>query len=308
MGNLLIIGHCPSNVELVSPKILEHYTVNYLVPDANMVDNITKHHPCIILFDMSLNNVYNNKQFYQNIIKYIASHERTRLIPIMLLCFGHFDDQYILPGISAGALDYIDNTNVTEIMLVKLENHMQRYIDILLLQESIYVDHLTGLYNRRYYEFIITNEWSRTQRDHSSLTILLLDVDFFKKYNDLYGHLLGDECLKQIAKSLQCSLYRPYDAAIRMGGEEFSIILPNTNQHDAGIIAERIKQNIIDLHIPHEFNRKHGQIVTVSIGCATYTNNVNSIKNYIGLYKQADIALYKAKESGRNKICVSNFN
>lgn len=308
MSTLLIIGYCPSNTQTLNTPISRLYTSHYITPDANTIENIIKYQPVIILIDTTLIEMHNNEKFQCDLISYICRHERTKFIPVLIITFNKIDQNTILRCIKAGALDYINNLYVPEIMLTKMETHVQRYIDMMLLQESVYVDHLTNLYNRRYYEFIITNEWRRTQRDKSSLTMLLIDIDFFKKYNDTYGHLQGDYCLRLVASCLQRSLYRSYDAAIRMGGEEFGIILPNTSRPEAWIISSRIKQSIIELQIPHEHNVSHDKVVTVSIGGFTYNSNINNIKECSELYKRADVALYKAKEMGRNRIHIHDFN
>jgi diguanylate cyclase (GGDEF)-like protein len=160
-------------------------------------------------------------------------------------------------------------------------------------------DALTGLANRRRFDQCLAAEWRRGIRDNQPLSLLLIDVDLFKSYNDQLGHLNGDTCLKQIAEAARCSVTRSGDLVARFGGEEFAVILPKTPAEGAGNVAESICSSIRARRIAHEGGAEG--IVTVSIGCATIIpqHGVNSAQ----LLELADQALYCAKRSGRNKVC-----
>ena len=129
--------------------------------------------------------------------------------------------------------------------------------------------------------------------------MLMLDIDLFKKYNDFYGHLQGDQCLYQIAQTIKESLKRPTDLVARWGGEEFTCILPDTDSSGAAIIAERIRKAIMDLGIPHEMSSVK-KVVTVSIGVSTALPSADH--SFLELLKRTDVSLYRAKELGRNRI------
>ncbi len=159
-------------------------------------------------------------------------------------------------------------------------------------------DGLTGIYNRREFERKFQEEFNRAKRLKKPLTIMLCDIDWFKKYNDFYGHQKGDSCLKEVAKTISRSLKRAVDFCARYGGEEFVIVLPNTDLKGAFEVAEQIRENIKNLHIEHK-NSPYNSI-TLSLGIST-AEDFSSISNE-DLIKQADEALYKAKNSGRNKI------
>ena len=168
-------------------------------------------------------------------------------------------------------------------------------------RQAIY-DALTGIPNRREFASRILMEFNRAKRDIYPISLIMCDIDWFKKYNDTYGHGMGDECLRKVAQTIQNSLKRPGDFCARYGGEEFVIILPNTDQNGALSLAEEICKNIINLKIPHE--KSLFKLVTLSLGVATGKDF--TIISYEDLIKLADMALYEAKEKGRNCVEASN--
>lgn len=158
-------------------------------------------------------------------------------------------------------------------------------------------DGLTGVPNRRAFDERLEAEWARANRSHGSLAMIILDLDFFKQYNDRYGHLKGDDCLKQVAQCLQIGR-RANDLAARIGGEEFALLLPDTDLHGAATVAEALRSRIQGLQIPHA--ESTSGVVTASFGVAAKTNDGTGPVE--GLMKMADTALYEAKESGRNRV------
>ena len=163
-------------------------------------------------------------------------------------------------------------------------------------------DGLTGLANRRYFEQRLHEEWSRATRQHSPLSLLFIDIDYFKRYNDQYGHLQGDDCLCRVAKTLQQSAKRDIDIAARYGGEEFVILLPDTDVHGAEQVAHDLQQAVKQLHIEHQ-GSSIAEFVTLSIGIASHVPYFPERPDE--LLKDADKALYLAKERGRNCIATS---
>jgi len=163
-------------------------------------------------------------------------------------------------------------------------------------------DGLTALSNRRCFDQVLEIEWNRARRDKRSLALLMIDVDHFKKYNDCYGHLAGDDCLRQIAQQLLRVINRPGDVAARYGGEEFVVMLPNTDAAGALLVGERLLLNLTAASIPHADNEPLCR-VTLSIGVSVMVPAAGASTSALVL--AADKALYAAKENGRNQVCAS---
>jgi len=166
------------------------------------------------------------------------------------------------------------------------------------------IDPLTGLYNRRFMESSMARVMDLLSRSGGVLSVMMLDIDFFKKFNDSYGHDAGDKCLQNVAHALSGTISRVNDIVVRYGGEEFSVILPNTDSDGACQFAEKLLQSVRDLNITHEKNDA-ADYVTVSVGVTT--GKVGRQQD-IGMFlKKADEALYTSKESGRNKYTYIDF-
>ena len=171
------------------------------------------------------------------------------------------------------------------------------------LRDLSYQDGLTGIANRRRFDEKLEQEWRRATRERQPLTLIMADIDFFKNYNDLYGHPTGDECLRKIAKVLQDATSRPGDLAARYGGEEFAAILPNTSLLGAEKVAEQIRSQVEALELPHA-NSSVSPWVTISLGIATRVPGND--EQDAALLEGADRALYKAKQQGRNRVVADH--
>ena len=164
------------------------------------------------------------------------------------------------------------------------------------------LDGLTGVANRRQFDTTLDREWQRSSRAQAALSLIFADIDFFKRYNDFYGHQAGDDCLKKVASALEETVHRPADLVARYGGEEFVIILPETTEEGALAIADKMLRKIVDLNIPHEESDAASH-VSLSIGIATMMPDEDELPET--LIRAADQALYQAKEHGRNRIEVA---
>lgn len=165
------------------------------------------------------------------------------------------------------------------------------------LERLSFQDCLTGISNRRMFDQTLANEWARAQRNQTPISLIMIDVDFFKEYNDQYGHLKGDDCLKKIAANLEKQAKRPSDLASRYGGEEFTLLLPETDLQQAIQVIEQCFQSIKELHIEHKSSVISGYI-TISAGLSHMTPNQDL--DATQLIEQADKMLYRAKKANRN--------
>jgi diguanylate cyclase (GGDEF)-like protein len=170
------------------------------------------------------------------------------------------------------------------------------------LQKLSTIDELTGAANRRGLEEFLNREWKRAVREKSPLSLIMADIDFFKKYNDRYGHQAGDECLKRVAHCLSQIAMRPGDVVSRYGGEEFLIVLANTTEHNAETVAEKARKKVGSLEIKHE-QSEVSTYVTISLGVAAVVPDLESSQKT--LIEAADNSLYMAKRNGRNRVMVS---
>ena len=171
------------------------------------------------------------------------------------------------------------------------------------LERIAYVDVLTGLTNRRQFDEILEREWRRAIREQTALSLIMLDIDRFKDFNDLYGHLAGDGCLRAVAEALASVTKRPGDIAARYGGEEFALILPITDAAGAEKVAHAARTAVAALKITHARNASCGGSVTASLGVSTTYPQVGGTPNaWLDLIAEADAMLYEAKRTGRNKL------
>jgi len=224
--------------------------------------------------------------------------------PVIFLTTKQDDDSFS-SGIMAGGDAYLSKP-INPLRLQLTITAMERiYIMRQKLQEAqkrlehlAMYDQLTQLANRRNFDETLEKEFKLAKRNKVPLSVIICDIDFFKIYNDSYGHQKGDDCLAAVARIIGETPQRPTDKACRYGGEEFTVILPDTNLQGGLQMAEKIRQAIFDANIPHE-GSKAASCVTLSLGLATFQGQVHSGDE---LLKVADDALYRAKENGRNRV------
>lgn len=188
---------------------------------------------------------------------------------------------------------------IISVFVVRFSTHRYKYVSRLSI-----LDNVTGSYNRRYFDMVIEEEWKRSMREYTPISVIMADIDYFKDYNDTYGHQLGDICLYSVSKIMGGQLKRASDFIARYGGEEFVIVLPNTNAENARIMAERLRRSVEEARIKTG-NDAVSPWVTVSIGVATTTAEYEQLSSV--LVKAADQALYKSKSEGRNRVSDVNL-
>ena len=256
-----------------------------------------------------------------DVVLQFRQHEDMQHIPIIMLT-SRDDPQLKAQGFAIGANDYLVKLPDRLELLARLRYHSAAYVRLLerneafralresqqqlaqaniKLQQLADMDGLTGLANRRRFDAMLSNEWLRAQRTQQPLSLLMCDIDFFKLYNDRYGHLAGDECLKKVAAALGANLRRPGDLAARYGGEEFALVLPDTDAAGAMARAELCRQQIEALALPNQ----PGHNVTLSIGVACMVPTTIAVS--LDLIDHADRALYQAKHAGRNRVAQATM-
>ncbi|QTR50767.1 GGDEF domain-containing protein [Candidatus Thiothrix anitrata] len=224
-------------------------------------------------------------------------------ITINLLWAGSLEQQALaVATLLLGALLAMTSRFVTHLLSDLRQAQLQ-------MQEQAHTDPVTQIANRRFFDVIFKTEWRRAARDGNTLALLMVDVDYFKRYNDKHGHHEGDKCLQRIAQSMKTVTRRASDVVARHGGEEFAILLPNTGLEDAAKLAETLRKNVEELRIPHA-DGALPRIVTVSIGVACCAPSHIGESQEMGatvvypamLLNSADRALYRAKRNGRNQV------
>lgn len=227
----------------------------------------------------------------------LKAEPRTRDIPVLFVTIlrGEADE---VAALEAGAIDFIPKPITATTLVARVRNHLELKRSKDRLRALSLMDGLTEIANRRQFDQCLEGEWQRAARDGRPLSLVMGDVDFFKQYNDCFGHAEGDDCLRKVAQVFKQALRRPGDLAARFGGEEFSCVLPDTDAAGARRVAEQIQAGIAALGLAHPASAT-GQ-VTLSLGVATvYALPAGDSKSLVA---HADRLLYEAKRLGRNRI------
>jgi len=258
------------------------------------LEKAANEHPDLILLDI----IMPGKDGYE-VLAELKKNEQTRTIPVIIITgMSNVEDE--VKGLLLGAVDYITKPFNPAIVRARIETHLKIVAQMKIIERFSLVDTLTNLPNRRQFDNHIIREWNRAIREKTPISLLMIDVDKFKVFNDTHGHQQGDVALQMVAGAIASSLKRSTDIAARWGGEEFTVLLPNTALEGAMIVAEDIRKNVEMAMIPAlDGVNKHK--VTVSLGVAAAAPDADCV--IAEIIRQADSALYAAKNSGRNKVC-----
>ncbi|EQA43436.1 diguanylate cyclase (GGDEF) domain protein [Leptospira broomii serovar Hurstbridge str. 5399] len=254
-----------------------------------------------------------------DLLRQFAGREELADLPVIIITAIH-DTQTLESAFEAGAVDYVTKPfDATELRArvrsaLRLRHEMvqrrQREKDLEEITDKLSeayqtllrvsrTDGLSGIWNRRFFDEILDVEWKRASRSGKPISLLLIDIDFFKKFNDTYGHQAGDECIRKVAAVIKETARRAGDFPARYGGEEFAVILPETDSANALVVAENIRTKVMALNIPH-LSSVASPNVSISIGVATQrSTKTNGTREE--LVQKADQALYRSKASGRNQ-------
>ncbi|MDQ3038577.1 MAG: diguanylate cyclase [Pseudomonadota bacterium] len=310
-----IVGEAVRRALASEPDIQFHYCSAAV--DAVAIASTLR--PTVIMQDLIMPDVDG-----MTLLKFYQRHPALRHVPIIVLS-SREDAAVKSQAFGNGAADYLVKLPDSIELIARIRHHSRSYLNqlerdaayqalsenqqqLIELNERLRglsnLDGLTGLYNRRYLDEYLESEWRRGVRDQSSFSILMLDVDDFKKYNDSYGHIAGDEVLKQVAKVMQECANRPADLAARYGGEEFVLVLPATPLSGAQRVAEQICSSVRNLALTHSGSNMG--CVTVSIGSATSIPGRDA--SYAPVLQAADVALYEAKHAGKDGAVCSDLD
>ena len=296
---ILIVDDAPDNIQIINAILEEDYEIFFATSGEKAIDLAVSENPDLILLDVMMPNM----DGYE-VCQKLKSYKQFYHLPVIFLtAMSEIEDE--AKGLKLGAIDYITKPFSPAIVQVRIKNHLELKRQRDILENLSTRDGLTGIANRRRFDEFLEQEWLRAKRKNTQLSLIMMDVDHFKQYNDNYGHLAGDDCLKQIALTLENQLKRPTDLVARYGGEEFVSILPDTNTEGALHIAKQFLESISELKKPHSHSSAADH-VTISIGIATVTPNDSFSKKE--LINTADSSLYEAKGGGRNQVKIKEMN
>jgi diguanylate cyclase (GGDEF)-like protein len=290
---LLIVDDQPINIRLLNALFRTDYQILMATDGPQAIKLCIEYLPDLVLLDI----VMPIMDGYE-VLARLRADELTKEIPVVFIT-AQSDEADEERGLDLGAVDFISKPIKPAIVRARVRSHLLLKTQSDMLRHIALMDGLTGIPNRRRFEESAPAEWRRCARDMTALSIALIDVDFFKRYNDRYGHQMGDECLKKVAHTLASLVRRPYDLVARYGGEEFICLLPNTEERGAVELSHTLLDGVRALGIDH-IDSDVDRIVTISVGVATAHPNRGGDLQW--LIASADRQLYKAKLSGRAKV------
>jgi diguanylate cyclase (GGDEF)-like protein len=290
---LLVVDDQPANIQILYQILSNDYQVFMATSGAQALALCVARQPDLVLLDLIMPDI----DGYQ-VCQRLKEDAATRDIPVIFIT-AKTDESAEEMGFDYGAVDFISKPINPRIVKARVKTHLMLKAQSDLLRSWAYLDGLTGVHNRRFFDERVNAEMGRAIRNQTALSLIMLDVDFFKRYNDHYGHQAGDDCLRRVASTLKNSLMRAGDHVARYGGEEFVCLLPDTDYTGAMQLAEAIRNEIRGLQIEHA-ESSVAPYVTVSLGVGCKPANLHG--SAMTLISLADTQLYKAKEQGRNRI------
>ncbi|MGZ8159595.1 MAG: diguanylate cyclase domain-containing protein [Methylobacter sp.] len=292
---ILIVDDEKFNRQILSELLLADYDV-FLAKDGEqaIVCARATPPPDLILLDV----IMHGMDGYE-VLRRLRADERTCGIAVMFVT-GMCEEDDETKGLNMGAVDYVLKPFRSAVVRARVRNHMSYIWQRKQLEMDAFIDGLTGIPNRRRFDQTMDIEWRRASRHGTQLSVVLVDVDYFKQYNDTYGHGAGDEALRQIAEVMMQVLNRSGELVARYGGEEFVLLLPEIGRGEAAQIAERVRHGVEMLGLHHE-KSSVASFVTISMGGVSLIPSVSA--TVTELLTLADNQLYQAKQSGRNRVC-----
>nr|WP_225907922.1 diguanylate cyclase [Hyphomonas sediminis] len=298
-ATILIVDDEISNIEIINAILEDRYEICFATSGTQAIEVMRELQPDLVLLDVLMPGMDGF-----DVCRRVKNDPDLVDIPIIFTT-GLGDTADEMKGLSLGAIDYVTKPIQPAILKARVSNHIELKNLRDQLAELAVTDALTGLKNRRHLERTLSSEFARLGRSEEWLSVIMLDIDFFKQFNDTYGHPAGDRCIAMIAATLKRVVQRASDTTARYGGEEFACILPNMPPEEAELIAQEIRHQVHTLNIPHV--RSQAQpYVTVSIGVASARCTQDlSPEMWVS---QADLQLYRSKAAGRDRISTTEFS
>ena len=294
---LLIVDDEKQNRLLLTELFGTTYKIIQAKNGVQALEKARQHRPDLILLDVLMPEMDG-----MGVLRELKRDDATRLIPVIFItALSSATDE--ANGLNLGAVDYISKPFHPPIVRVRVRNQLQLLHQRRLLEQLASLDGLTGIPNRRQFDATLLKEWHRCQRNQQPLSLIVADVDFFKKYNDALGHAAGDRVLQEVAATLRQAARRPGDLVARYGGEEFVLLLPETDATSAQALAEGLQQLLHSKAFAHP-NSSLGPWLTMSMGGNTIVPSPTALDPEF--FALADAALYRAKHQGRNQVRWAN--
>ncbi|MCO4093427.1 MAG: diguanylate cyclase [Acidovorax sp.] len=295
--NILIVDDNASMIQLVARMLKGVARLRFATGGAEALELMRQERPDLVLLDAEMPGMSGYE-----VCEAIRADALLSTVPVVFLT-GNGDTAAEVRGLEAGAVDFITKPVHEALLLARVRTQLRVKTLSDELRLMACTDGLTGVANRRHFDEMLNLEWVRNAREGTSLALLMVDVDHFKRYNDCHGHPAGDVCLKAVARALASVARRPADLVGRVGGEEFAVLLPGTDLKGARRVAQEAIEAVHALAVPHADSPTAPQ-VTASIGVAACSDAEFVDRASSSLVRVADEALYAAKSAGRNRWCT----
>ncbi len=293
-GRLLVVDDQPINIQAIHQIFADTHDVFMATNGQQALDFCHNTPPDLVLLDVEMSGMDGLE-----VCRRLKQNVDTQSIPVIFVTANNHPDHENACWL-AGGVDFVNKPVNPMTLQNRVRAHLTLKFQFDLLHNLAFVDGLTGIANRRLFDERLDAEWRRCKRSQQPLSLIMIDIDYFKLYNDHYGHQMGDDCLRAVARALKTRILRPYDLLARYGGEEFVCLLPETDLTGATVIANALLDAVKSLKIEH-VRSNLDQFVSISVGVAS--------EDFVGertsdeLLQRADARLYQAKRKGRGQVC-----
>jgi diguanylate cyclase (GGDEF)-like protein len=290
---LLVVDDQPASIQALYRTFAVDHQVFLATTGLQALELARERRPDLVLLDLDLPDLDGFE-----VCTRLHADPILRDTPVIVVT-AHSDEAAETRALAVGAVDFIAKPIHPAVVRARVHTHLMLKHQRDLLRNMAYLDGLTGLHNRHALEERLAGELRHAARERQPLSVVMIDIDHFKRYNDDYGHLAGDDALRRVAGALQAGMLRPMDLLTRYGGEEFVCLLPGTDLDGALAVAERLRTGVAALRLPHPRSGVQPH-VTVSLGVVCEPSGAHG--DATALLQRADQALYQAKESGRDRV------